>query len=97
MCLSMDIFGTGARARVKALEEALSAERARTAELTRQLIAISDAKAYRVLVPSQVTKERGKLEPKAAITSPADTPNHANVVARARDSFRAPEANRFQA
>jgi len=87
----MDIFGKAAKARVKALEETLEVERARCAELMRQVIALSDAKAYRVLNPSEVTPRIQTLhqEIPPLVKKPTDPrSNIAETVRKARVAFR---------
>lgn len=87
----MDIFGKAAKARVKALEEALEVERSRNAELLRQVIALSDAKAYRVLNPSEVTgRTQGlHLESPPLVKKPTDSRSTiADTVRKARAALR---------
>ena len=84
----MDLFGIGARARVKALEEALEAERARTAELTKQVMAMADSKAYRATLPRAERIQRMNMVEKPGITLPSQIQNSANVISRARDILR---------
>lgn len=87
----MDIFGKAAKARVKALEETLEVERARNAELLRQVIALSDAKAFRVLNPSEVTTRVQTLhqETPPLVRKPTDSrSNIADTVRKAREAFR---------
>lgn len=83
-----DFFGTAAKARVRALEEALALERERTADLTRQLIAMVDTKAYRVLTtPSRPVN--ANMETKTVIKNPMDQMNTAAFMAEARDEMKA--------
>lgn len=56
-----DLFGTGAKAQVEILKDALAIERKRNEELTEQLIALVDARAHRALHP---------LEPSPAPPAP---------------------------
>lgn len=87
----MDIFGKAAKARVKALEETLAVERERNAELLRQVIALSDAKAYRVLNPSEVTQKTQTLhlETPPIVKKPTDSrSNIADTVRKARAAYR---------
>lgn len=83
--MPLDIFGTAARARVTALEEALAVERARTTELTRQLIAMADAKAFRVLHPSEVKQPRITVD-KDVMRSPTDIPDANAYIRKVRDA-----------
>lgn len=87
----MDIFGSAAKARVKALEEALKFEQARSAELTRQIIALSDSKAYRILNPKEVTKSL-VTDPPGVMRKPTDGADFAPFIERAREAARAKRA-----
>lgn len=83
-----DLFGIAARARAKALEEALAHERERSADLLKQVIALSDTRAFqslhapaRMANPDAVAVERG-------IKLPTERPSIDAVVAAARDQIR---------
>ena len=88
--MPLDLFGTGARARVKALEEALAIERARTADLTRQLIAMSDTKAFKVLHPDAVKPPRITVD-KNVMRSPSDVPDSTAYLRNLRDAPQKPK------
>lgn len=83
----MDFLGIGARARVKALEQALEIERARTADLTRQLIAMADTKAFKVLHPNEVTKGPKVTTERAVQMTPTEIPDHNAYVRKVRDQM----------
>jgi len=91
----IDFFGRAAAARTKALEEALEVERGRVKDLTLQLIAMADQKAYRAVVPlpqiAAPTREAGRFAPKAGLGGAGEHRNHNAVVHAARELARKQE------
>ncbi len=89
-----DLFGIAARARAKALEEALAHERERSADLLKQVIALSDTRAFqslhapaRMANPDAVAVERG-------IKLPTERPSIEAVIAQHRNNLRDKPAHR---
>ena len=83
----MDLFGHGAKARVKALEEALDRELKRNEELTRQVLALSDRRALQVLGPRT---QRGVMQERTPMAKPLDSPRSPEDAIRvARDWLKA--------
>ena len=65
-------------------------ERARNAELTRQVIALSDTKALRAITPAQPRAQRLSID-EGRLKSPTDTyRSAANVISEAREALRKP-------
>lgn len=83
--MPLDLFGSAARARCKALEEALEIERARTTDLTKQLIAMADTKAFKVLHPDAVKQPKIVVD-KDVMRSPTDIPDANAYIRKVRDA-----------
>lgn len=87
--MPLDLFGTRANARLKAVEEALALERARTADLTRQLIALADTKAFKVLHPTEVKTPKITVD-KDVMKAPNEVPDFNAYVRKVRDTPEKP-------
>lgn len=84
-----DLFGIAARARAKALEEALAHERERSADLLKQVIALSDTRAFQSLhAPARMANPDAVVAVERGIKLPTERPSLEAVVAAARDQIR---------